>query len=196
MGEGKGRGSSSKKTSRSGRTETSGLTNLESLLRETSLVDTNSSDVLVLFTPVVPPPLGGDATVRMDPFEPLGHALSKHHKRIRHVPYVPSVGMTETHLAFLQRGQYAGAVVVVVCDHPNATSVKGNGYDYQRAFAQAALDQISSNQDIPDIPTFLVLITGNQAQRGGDFSEFEGFLQSDSYTPSALQRISNHLFGA
>ena len=144
---------------------------------------------------MVPPP-PGDATVRMDPFEPLGHALSKHHKRIRHVPYVPSVGMTETHLAFLRRGQYAGAVVVVVCDHPNATSVKGNGYDYQRAFAQAALDQISSNQDIPDIPTFLVLITGNQAQRGGDFSEFEGVLQSDSYTPSALQQISNRMFGA
>lgn len=217
MGEGKRRGSSSKKTSRSGRTEVSGSTNLESLLRETSLVDTNSSgtgivqhpnstlanirslrseDVLVLFTPVVPPPPGGDATVRMDPFEPLGHALSRHHKRIRHVPYVPSVGMTETHLAFLQHGQYAGAVVVVVCDHPSATSVKGNGYDYQRAFAQAILDQISSNQSIPDIPAFLVLITGNQSQRGGDFGEFEGVLQSDSYTPSALQQISNHMFGA
>ncbi|OCK91239.1 uncharacterized protein K441DRAFT_707275 [Cenococcum geophilum 1.58] len=192
MGEGKGRGSSSKKanTNSSGtgivQHPNSTLANIRSL---------RSQDVLVLFTPVVPPP-PGDATVRMDPFEPLGHALSKHHKRIRHVPYVPSVGMTETHLAFLQRGQYAGAVVVVVCDHPNATSVKGNGYDYQRAFAQAALDQISSNQDIPDIPTFLVLITGNQAQRGGDFSEFEGVLQSDSYTPSALQQISNRMFGA
>ena len=143
-------------------------------------------DLLILFTPVVPPPPGGDAG--MDPFEPLGHALSKHHERIRHVPYIPSTGITETHLAFLL---CAGAVVVVVCDHPNATSVKGNGYDYQRAFAQAALNEISSNQDIPDIPTFLVLITGNQAQGGGDFSEFKGVLQSNSYTPSALQRISD-----
>jgi len=104
--------------------------------------------------------------------------------------------MTETHLAFLKRGRNVGAVVVVVCDHPNATSVKGNEYDYQRAFAQAALDQISSNQDIQDIPTFLVLITQNQAQRGGDFSGFKGVLQSDSYTPSALQKISNYAASA
>ncbi|OCK91916.1 uncharacterized protein K441DRAFT_572362 [Cenococcum geophilum 1.58] len=153
-----------------------------------------SEDYLVLFTPMVPPLPKGNA--RMDPFEPLGRALSEHHKRIRHLPYGPSAGMTETHFAFLQRGQHAGAVVVVVCDHPNATSVKGNEYDNQRAFAQAALDQISSSQSTPDIPTFLVLITGNQAQRGGDFSEFEVVLRSDSYTPSALRQISNHMFGS
>ena len=97
-------------------------------------------DLLILFTPIIQPPPEGDA--RMDLFKPLGHALSEHYKRIRHVPYIPGTSITETHLAFLRR---AGAVIIVVCNHPNTTSVKGNGYDYQRAFAQAALDEISSN---------------------------------------------------
>lgn len=89
---------------------------------------------LVLFAPVAPPedleePLspaeGGavqdlrlgksraDADAPMDPFEPLGRALSRHHSRIRHVPYVPSVGMTGTHQAFLEHA--AAVVLVVVC---------------------------------------------------------------------------------
>ncbi len=145
-------------------------------------------DLLVLFTPAVlpavPPPPGGDAG--MDPFEPFGRALSEHHKRIRHVPYVPRDGMTDIHLGFLQK---ARAVVIVVCNPPNVENI---GYEDQRAFAQAVLGQISSNQNIPVV---LVLITGNQSQRIEDFSKFEEVQQSDSYTSSALQKISDHILG-
>ncbi|KAK3074594.1 hypothetical protein LTR53_002872 [Teratosphaeriaceae sp. CCFEE 6253] len=48
-----------------------------------------------------------------DPFEMLGRALSKHHRRVRHVPYVPRVGFTPTHAAFLAK---AHAVIVVTCE--------------------------------------------------------------------------------
>lgn len=91
---------------------------------------------LVLFTPVVPPEPGPEpelvssspnevkyskkaagrasADAPMDPFEPFGRALSRHHARVRHVPYVPSVGMTGTHKTFLQHA--SAIVLVVVCN--------------------------------------------------------------------------------
>ncbi|GME60926.1 uncharacterized protein LTHEOB_7153 [Neofusicoccum parvum] len=95
---------------------------------------------LVLFTPVVPPPepdqpspaergavqeppgKGGraDADAPMDPFEPLGRALSRHHARVRHVPYVPGVGMTRTHQTFLEHA--AAVVLVVVCSGDRRSS--------------------------------------------------------------------------
>ncbi|KAK5109251.1 hypothetical protein LTR62_007233 [Meristemomyces frigidus] len=50
---------------------------------------------------------------RTDPFEALGLALSKQHPRIRHVPYLPTVGFTPTHAAFLRD---ADAVIVVSCE--------------------------------------------------------------------------------
>ncbi|KAK3072257.1 hypothetical protein LTR53_007156 [Teratosphaeriaceae sp. CCFEE 6253] len=52
-------------------------------------------------------------TTTTDPFEMLGRALSKHHRRVRHVPYVPRVGFTPTHAAFLAK---AHAVIVVTCE--------------------------------------------------------------------------------
>ncbi|OJD31535.1 uncharacterized protein BKCO1_4700037 [Diplodia corticola] len=92
---------------------------------------------LVLFSPAVPPepepqPSFGDdggavqspphtsksgrasGDAPMDPFEPLGRALSRHHSRVRHVPYVPSVGMTGTHRTFLEHA--SAIVLVVVCN--------------------------------------------------------------------------------
>lgn len=94
------------------------------------------SSNLVLFAPVVPPepepvPAEGavqeppgkhgssraDADAPMDPFEPLGRALSRHHSRVRHVPYVPSVGMTTTHQTFLEHA--AAVVLVVACNRSN-----------------------------------------------------------------------------
>ncbi|KAK3670928.1 hypothetical protein LTR78_009206 [Recurvomyces mirabilis] len=47
------------------------------------------------------------------PFEMLGLALSKQHRKIRHVPYVPSVGFTHTHEVFLTKSD---AVIVVSCE--------------------------------------------------------------------------------
>lgn len=93
------------------------------------LRDLPASAVLLLFTPVmVPSGFLNDARVDAkaseissaavkkidtDPFELLGKALSEHHRRIRHVPYVPSVGFTETHDAFLSQ---ADGVIIVTCE--------------------------------------------------------------------------------
>lgn len=57
--------------------------------------------------------------IAYDPFESLGKALNKHHRRIRHVPYVPSVGFTDTHDVFVRN---AAAVIVVTCVPENAAS--------------------------------------------------------------------------
>ncbi|KAI7235293.1 hypothetical protein KC330_g4328 [Hortaea werneckii] len=81
------------------------------------LRDLPASAILMLFTPVMisyvpapntPPP----SKLATDPFESLGKAFSKHHRRIRHVPYVPAVGFTDTHEAFLAQ---ADAVILVSC---------------------------------------------------------------------------------
>ncbi|GAB1725840.1 hypothetical protein NU195Hw_g2565t1 [Hortaea werneckii] len=101
------------------------------------LRDLSASAILMLFTPVMVPPgfhthaensptkpseevsvpptpnaAPPPSKITTDPFEVLGKALSKHHRRIRHVPYVPTVGFTETHEAFLAQ---ADAVILVSC---------------------------------------------------------------------------------
>jgi len=65
-----------------------------------------SPSSLVLFTPAIP------SSSDIDPFEPLGRALSAYHGRVRHVPYLPSRGMTTTHSAFCS---VAGSIVIVAC---------------------------------------------------------------------------------
>src|SRR4051812_22451231 len=57
-------------------------------------------DILLLLTPGVAPSLpsarSGLPGLPMDPFEPLGRALARHHPKIRHVPYLPRNGITGT----------------------------------------------------------------------------------------------------
>ncbi|RMY72604.1 hypothetical protein D0862_14431 [Hortaea werneckii] len=103
------------------------------------LRDLPASGILMLFTPVmVPPgfhthtesnptkpseeiscvvptpdaPRPPPSKIATDPFESLGKAFAKYHRRIRHVPYVPAVGFTDTHEAFLAQ---ADAVILVSC---------------------------------------------------------------------------------
>ncbi|KAI7157857.1 hypothetical protein KC349_g5317 [Hortaea werneckii] len=103
------------------------------------LRDLPASAILMLFTPVMVPPgfhtpaknnltkpseeissaptphAPPSSKLATDPFESLGKAFAKHHRRIRHVPYVPAVGFTETHEAFLAQ---ADAVILVSCGGP------------------------------------------------------------------------------
>ncbi|EON61684.1 hypothetical protein W97_00900 [Coniosporium apollinis CBS 100218] len=153
------------------------------------------TDVLVLFTPVIPPPPGGSSQSSardsgqdqaMDPFEPLGRALSKYHRRIRHVPYVPAVGMTQTHMAFLQ---HAKAVVVVFCRGAMQAedSVSEEG---QLDFAQTACDEASGG----GVPALVVMVAGDEADTECvDFCET--VLCSFGYTPDALCGVADYIFG-
>ncbi|KAF2083886.1 hypothetical protein K490DRAFT_69368 [Saccharata proteae CBS 121410] len=104
----------------------------------------------------------------MDPFEHLGRALAKHHSRVRHVPYVPSIGMTKTHLAFLH---HAAAIVVVSVSaanqiqnpNPNPHPRKESG------FARAVLRAVQRPDR--DTPTLLVSV-GDEV--GGGLGGLDG----------------------
>lgn len=77
---------------------------------------------ILLLTPVLVPaaskPLAQEAP-HTDPFEALGRSISKHHARVRHQPYVPKVGLTATHSAFMSE---AAAIILVACEPASARS--------------------------------------------------------------------------
>lgn len=129
----KGKGSSLMAEYENTRASTRGLTQLREL---------SPTSTLLLFTPVMVPsgyvsdPPSGDDESSVDakpagsprfrpnsgdPFEMLGIALSKQHRRVRHVPYVPSVGFTETHEVFLAK---ADAVIVVSCEPESSPNME------------------------------------------------------------------------
>lgn len=70
-------------------------------------------DLILLLTPVVLP-IEQDSN--QDPFEPLGRGLAKYHPWIRHVPYTPRGGITNTHAGFIKRAK----VVVFVISGPHS----------------------------------------------------------------------------
>lgn len=76
-----------------------------------------SEFIVLLLTPTVQPAPGSPVSVPFDPFEPLGRALERSHRRIRHVPYTVSAGVTSTHMVFLDR---ASAIVLVLRNSSSA----------------------------------------------------------------------------
>lgn len=67
---------------------------------------------IVLFSPVIIP-VNNETEPGMDPFEAFGRALSEHHARIRHVPYLPETGYTDIHRTFLEEGD---AAIIIICE--------------------------------------------------------------------------------
>jgi hypothetical protein len=74
--------------------------------------------------------------VVVDPFEILGRSLASYHPRIRNVPYIPAVGFTDTHEAFLSQ---ADAVIVVLCE---PQSSKRESLKRQLAFAERTCEAL------------------------------------------------------
>lgn len=76
-------------------------------------------DAILLLTPGIIPevsPLNRDSLgITSDPFEPLGRALAKYHPRVRHVPYIPRNGITETHVVHIR---LAALVIFVISGPP------------------------------------------------------------------------------
>ncbi|KAI7306346.1 hypothetical protein KC326_g7869, partial [Hortaea werneckii] len=107
-----------------------------------------SEEISCVQAPNAPPPPSKLAT---DPFESLGKAFAKHHRRIRHVPYVPAVGFTETHEAFLAQ---ADAVILVSC---------GGGSEQQHTSPHIKVESTTKADD----PTSLL---AKQAQFAHDAS--------------------------
>lgn len=77
--------------------------------------------IIVLFTPAIPPMAGMDKKgMTVDPFESFGRAISRRHARVRHVPYVPKVGLTDLHLPWIRQ---AHAIVVIVCESTTSSAL-------------------------------------------------------------------------
>jgi hypothetical protein len=165
---------------------------------------------LVLFTPVLPParPLE-PGELPTDPFEAFGRALSKSHRRIQHVPFVPSVGLTETHAAFLSE---ASAVIAVACDaagRGSSVTTAATAGDISRgivrfreqvAFARALQQVVGSPSGEPDDvvsgmgppPVLLVLVEGPMIQESpADIGSFDTILRCSSYRQEMLVRAAN-----
>ncbi|ORY17973.1 hypothetical protein BCR34DRAFT_474016 [Clohesyomyces aquaticus] len=188
-----------------------GVSNLTTLLQSTSTGNAalvrcpsatldrfrslNQAEYIILFTPVVPHPPSTELERDMDPFEPLGRALSKRHRRIRHVPYLPSRGITQTHIDFLSS---AGAVVVVVCTTENVVAQSAAGYDEQTKFARDITKRVEEDRTLVSVSLLLLLITNgatSQIHEEG-MQEFPALITCNNYTPTALEDAARVMFGA
>ncbi|KAF2463627.1 uncharacterized protein BDR25DRAFT_107321 [Lindgomyces ingoldianus] len=210
MGERKFRTSSKSQTGHSRKMTTPGVSTLTALLQSASTGNAslvrcpagtlerfrslNQAEYIILFTPVVPHPPSTELQRDMDPFEPLGRSLSKRHRRIRHVPYVPSRGITPTHIDFLSS---AGSVVVVVCTTENVTVQSTLGYDDQTKFARDITRKVQEDKTLTSVSLLLLLITngaGSQVHEDG-VREFPALITCSSYTPAALEDAARVIFG-
>ena len=166
------------------------------------------AEYIVLFSPVVPHPRDTTQSRDTDPFEPLGRALSKRHKRIRHVPYFPTVGITSTHAEFLRA---AGAVAIVVCcpgdssapadDKSNISSASDgvDGLSGQMEFADDVVQMTAKDASLSSVPVIVLLIAGGS---GGTYessinstNQQIALVRCAEYTPSALWNAAEVMLG-
>lgn len=154
-----------------------------------SLRSLPSTSLLVLLTPVLNPAgveKGIDKSSSTDPFESFGRELSKLHQRLRHVPYVPKVGLTETHVAFIK---HASAVVVVICE---PTSEISESLDHQQAFANeviAARDVYHGRVKVP-----YVLVRFEAGDMDETDHDYENVLHAPLLTQQASKKATQLLF--
>ncbi|KAK3696291.1 hypothetical protein LTR37_018027, partial [Vermiconidia calcicola] len=147
---------------------------------------------ILLFTPVIVP-AGREEPVEdhrnMDPFEPFGRALSRHHKRIRHVPYVTKVGFTDVHEGFISQ---ADAVITVVCEPDRG---KNESMSDQMDFAEQALDALEGKE--ANASHALVLVQcGEDEFRPPVDASFMNVIESTTYNPEIAKYIAKAIFKA
>lgn len=146
--------------------------------------------MLVLFTPVMPP-LENDSIVNMerrdpaDPFECFGKSLSQRHARVRHVPFVPIVGLTDLHLPWIRQ---AHAIVVIVAEPPSAACVKNSktSVENQEKFMAAVPTALHSMRpsDADQVTITSVYCGVNRASQNSDY---QNIIQVPSYTQHDLE---------
>jgi hypothetical protein len=165
-----------------------------------SLRNLPKSGAVVLFTPVITPatahkvankpPTATTPITAIDPFEILGRALSTHHTRIRHVLYIPTVGFTETHDAFLSQ---ADAVIVVVCEPAQS---KREGVREQVGFAEA-VQEAMGNFGGRSGELLAVVQCGEAEGRWWPqgMGQFEVLLKCGALDATMAQHIARKIFG-
>ncbi|KAI5367992.1 hypothetical protein Slin15195_G031260 [Septoria linicola] len=161
---------------------------------ERSLATLASSGTIVLFTPVVAVKATNktSSSSNTDPFEILGRALSRYHKRIRHVPYHPKVGFTDTHDAFCSQ---ADAVVVVMCE---PAQDKAASLDDQIEFAESANDALKESMGGRPLKHPVALIQCGNFEGGWwpSNSAFETVLKCRTSDTETAQQVARKLFEA
>lgn len=151
-----------------------------------------STALILLLTPVTTPittkPSNPDAKPQiLDPFEAFGREISKSHKRVRHVPYVPKTGWTETHEAWLTQ---AAAVVVVTCQPSPAQEQNAEQQsDFVSALADARWESLPDPQAVP-----YILMQFNGDVIPGGHNEYENELHADVFTPRSAAHAAELLF--
>jgi len=150
--------------------------------------------LLLLLTPVIAPANLDKSAVKSssaDPFEFLGRELSKHHHRLRHVPYVPRVGMTETHAAFIEQ---AAAVIVVICEPENSD---GQTLEQQRSFADDVVakqvEELSDEEDDESKAPF-VLIRFDSKCDSWTNDDYKNVLHASALTGASFKKAAQLLF--
>ncbi|KAH8881536.1 hypothetical protein GQ53DRAFT_667793 [Thozetella sp. PMI_491] len=141
----------------------------------------SKNDLILLLTPAVaarPQNDYGPNGAPIDPFEPLGRALARHHDRIRHVPYLPRNGITQTHAVHIK----LAANIIFVISGP---AVKGQ--PSQLELAEAARTILESKPQI-------IIACCNVKELAPLETSFATIIQIPSYSPAELQAAAELLF--
>lgn len=143
----------------------------------------SEGDLVLLLTPGVAPgdvnPNFEPTSSSIDPYEPLGRALARHHPWIRHVPYLPRNGITGTHVVHIR---LATIVLFVISGPPRF------GQPSQVALAEITRELCENRPQI--------IITGCSLQELGPIeSSFPAVIQIPNYTSPGLESTADVMFG-
>lgn len=150
---------------------------------------------LVLLTPFLVPAALSDSAPdephRRDPFEDLGRQLALRHPNISHVPYVPSIGFTDTHAGFVMNSE---AVITVICEPGHA--LKRDSMREQHQFAEAALKAFNSRaMTMPgDGEIVLVQCATDEARRRAHCA-FANVIETVFYNEDLAAYLARNIFG-
>ena len=136
-------------------------------------------DLLYLLTPLVPPT---DPATSTDPFDPLGRALARYHRWVRHVPYTPQRGITDDHVAHIG---FARVVIFVVSGPPAA------GQKSQISLLEAA--RVAGGQR-PQI--VLACCSLDDLGIGQAENKFPTVVEISGYSRGELELAADLLFGS
>jgi hypothetical protein len=144
-----------------------------------------TDQLVVLFTPAIPSADGHE-----DPFECLGRSLSKRHARVRHVPFVARVGLTDLHAAWIRK---AGAVVVVNCDPALLVDTKtSSNMPCQTKFATQVADVLRSIQGGSKPPLCSVYISPSVASPANP-NGYDNVVLCSSYSVAIMEKAASML---
>lgn len=148
---------------------------------------------IVLFTPFIAPAGSKTATAGdvnyADPFEPLGRELAKFHPNIEHVPYLPSVGFTDTHRGFVCRSH---AIITVLCEPEHWTEAESINDQYD--FATMAWKSTQPRSRKAPIETLLVRC-GSDKVRSPAETVYDNLLDSPIYNVDMAKALARTIMG-